>query len=44
MNKTVLVVEDNALNMKLTCSLLSLLDCRILEVGDAETGLEMISY
>jgi len=42
MNKTVVVVEDNALNMKLTCSLLSLLDCRILEAGDAETGLEMI--
>ena len=42
MSKTVLVVEDNELNMKLTLSLLSLLDCRVLEARDAEGGLSMI--
>lgn len=42
MSKTVLIVEDNVLNMKLTRSLLSLLDCQILEAGDAEEGLSLI--
>jgi len=39
---TVLVVEDNLINMKLTKGLLNLLDCRVLEAEDAETGLEIL--
>ena len=37
--KVVLVVEDNALNMKLIRSLLQMGKYRVLEAGDAETGL-----
>lgn len=39
--KTILVVEDNALNMKLVCALLGLGAFRVLEAADAETGLEV---
>jgi two-component system cell cycle response regulator len=41
--KTVLVVEDNALNMKLVKSLLSLSNFRCLEAGDAEKGIALAS-
>jgi two-component system cell cycle response regulator len=41
-NGTVLVIEDNPLNMKLTRGLLGLLDCTILEAEDAETGLKIL--
>jgi CheY-like chemotaxis protein len=37
--KVVLVVEDNGLNMKLIRSLLQMGKYRVLEAGDAETGL-----
>jgi CheY-like chemotaxis protein len=37
--KVILVVEDNALNMKLIRSLLQMGKYRVLEAGDAETGL-----
>lgn len=40
-NKMVLVVEDNALNMKLIRSLLQLSDFDILEAQDAESGIEL---
>ena len=40
--KTVLVVEDNDMNMKLTRDLLSLLDCDVLEANDAESGLKLV--
>ena len=39
--ETILVVEDNELNMKLVRSLLRLGKYRILEATDAETGIEM---
>jgi CheY-like chemotaxis protein len=39
--KAVLVVEDNALNMKLIRSLLTLGKCRVLEAGNAEDGLTL---
>lgn len=39
-NLTVLVVEDNALNMKLVRTLLQLQKLRVLEAGDAETGIQ----
>ncbi len=40
--KTVLIIEDNALNLKLVKQLLLLGDYSVLEAGDAETGLELI--
>ena len=36
--KTILVIEDNALNMKLVKSLLSIGNYGIIEAADAETG------
>lgn len=39
--KTLLVVEDNPINMKLIRCVLSLHDYRILEARDAETGIEL---
>jgi CheY-like chemotaxis protein len=35
-----LVIEDNALNMKLVRTLLQLLRIRVLEAGDAENGIQ----
>jgi two-component system cell cycle response regulator len=40
---TILVVEDNALNLKLVRSLLSLGGYRVLEAEDAEKGIQMAS-
>ena len=40
-NRTVLVIEDNALNMKLVRTLLQLGKYRVLEAIDAETGIQM---
>ena len=40
-NKTILVIEDNELNMKLIRSLLQIGGYTILEVIDAETGIQM---
>jgi two-component system cell cycle response regulator len=40
-NKTILVVEDNALNMKLVRGLLGLGAYRMLEASDAESGLSL---
>jgi CheY-like chemotaxis protein len=40
-DKTVLVVEDNALNMKLVVALLRIGNYEILEAIDAETGIEL---
>ena len=40
-NKTVLIVEDNALNMKLVRSMLQLRPYQVLEAGDAETGIQI---
>ncbi len=39
--KTVLIVEDNELNMKLAVAILEPEGYRLLEAGDAETGLQM---
>ena len=39
--KTILVVEDNALNMKLVKSLLSIGHYDIIEAADAETGVSL---
>jgi CheY-like chemotaxis protein len=39
--KTVLIVEDNELNMKLVKALLGMEAFQILEAGDAERGLEI---
>ncbi len=39
--KTVLVVEDNELNMKLVRDLLRFADYAVIEAWDAETGLEL---
>ena len=39
--KKVLVVEDNKLNMKLVRSLLKIGRYQILEAGDAETGIQL---
>ncbi|MDF1526856.1 MAG: response regulator [bacterium] len=41
-DKTVLVVEDNVTNLKLTRDLLQLLECRVVEAGRAEDALKMI--
>ncbi len=38
---TVLVIEDNELNMKLVRSLLGIENYRVLEAVDAETGIQM---
>ena len=40
-NKTILVVEDNALNMKLVKSLLKMGQHDMLEAPDAETGITL---
>ena len=40
-NKTILVIEDNALNMKLVRSLLKMKNYTILEATDAETGIKL---
>lgn len=40
-NKIILVVEDNALNMKLIRSLLQLGKLEVLEAADAETGIQV---
>jgi CheY-like chemotaxis protein len=40
-NKTVLVVEDNELNMKLVRSLLQIRNYGVLEAVDAETGIQL---
>ncbi|MCD4716669.1 MAG: response regulator [Desulfobacterales bacterium] len=40
-NKTILVIEDNELNMKLVRSLLGIENYRVLEAEDAETGLQI---
>ena len=40
-NKTVLVIEDNALNMKLVRSLLKMGKYDIIEAVNAETGIEL---
>ena len=39
--KTILVVEDNTLNMKLMRALLRLNNYRVLEAPDAETGIQI---
>ena len=41
-NKTILVIEDNELNMKLVKSLLKMGNYRILEATDAETGMKLL--
>jgi CheY-like chemotaxis protein len=40
--KTILVVEDNELNMKLVRDLLKIAKYRVLEAMDAESGIEQI--
>lgn len=40
--KTILVVEDNEMNMKLMRAVLRLGNYRMLEAADAETGLELL--
>ena len=40
----ILVIEDNALNMKLVRSLLVLGGYQVLEAGDAERGVELVSF
>ncbi len=39
--KTILVIEDNEINMKLVRTLLKIGGYRVLEVRDAETGIEV---
>jgi CheY-like chemotaxis protein len=39
--KTILVIEDNAMNMKLMRAILEIGKYRMLEAGDAETGLAL---
>ena len=41
-SKTILVIEDNRLNMKLVRSLLLLAEYEILEAEDAETGMKLM--
>jgi two-component system cell cycle response regulator DivK len=41
MSATVLVVEDNALNLKLVRDVLGYAGYRVLEAGDAERGIEI---
>ena len=40
--KTILVIEDNELNMKLLRGLLKVTDYQMLEAFDAETGIELV--
>jgi CheY-like chemotaxis protein len=40
-NKTILVIEDNELNMKLVRSLLKMANYTMLEATDAETGITL---
>ena len=40
-SKTILVIEDNELNMKLVRALLQLGKCSVLEAIDAETGIQL---
>ena len=40
-NKTVLIIEDNELNMKLVRSMLQLGHYQVLEAWDAETGIQL---
>ena len=40
-NPTVLVIEDNEMNMKLVKSMLSLGNYRVVEAVDAETGIQL---
>lgn len=40
--KTILVIEDNELNMKLVRSLLKINKYRVLEAIDAETGIQLV--
>jgi CheY-like chemotaxis protein len=40
-NKTILVIEDNKLNMKLVRSLLKMSSYVMVEAGDAETGIKV---
>ncbi len=40
-NKTILVIEDNELNMKLVRGLLTIGKYRVMEAADAEAGLEL---
>ena len=40
-NKTILIIEDNELNMKLVRSLLQLKNFELLEAQDAESGIEL---
>jgi CheY-like chemotaxis protein len=42
-NKTILVIEDNELNMKLVRSLLKMSSYVMVEAGDAETGIKLAS-
>ena len=39
--KTVLIIEDNELNLKLVRSMLQLGHYQVLEVGDAESGIQL---
>jgi CheY-like chemotaxis protein len=39
--KTILVVDDNAMNLKLFRSIIQLTDYRLIEALDAETGIEL---
>ena len=40
-NKTILVIEDNEMNMKLIKALLTIGKYRVLEAIDAETGIQL---
>ena len=41
MSATILVVEDNALNLKLVCDVLGHAGYRVIEAGDAERGIAL---
>ena len=41
-NKTILVIEDNEVNMKLVKSLLKMDQYKVLEAPDAETGMKLL--
>lgn len=43
-HKTILVIEDNELNMKLVRSLLKIGNYTMLEAPDAETGIKLLQY
>lgn len=40
-NQTILIIEDNELNMKLVRSMLQLGHYKVLEAGDAESGIQL---